>query len=102
MKLTDHLVIDATTHGGLARFLNHSCEPNCRIENWLVGRERRIGVFAARAIGADEELTIDYQVCVYRWRAIIALIMANDSFSNRTTNFSVQVSVLRLFCLKKV
>ena len=64
MALTDQLVIDATTHGGRARFMNHSCEPNCRIENWVVGRERRIGVFSARAIGEDEELTIDYQV---RW-----------------------------------
>jgi hypothetical protein len=61
MALTDQLVIDATTHGGRARFLNHSCEPNCRIENWIVGRERRIGIFSERSIGADAELTIDYQ-----------------------------------------
>jgi hypothetical protein len=61
MALTDQLVIDATTHGSRARFLNHSCEPNCRIENWAVGRERRIGVFSARPIAAGEELTIDYQ-----------------------------------------
>jgi hypothetical protein len=85
MALTDQLVIDATTHGGRARFVNHSCEPNCRIENWVVGRERRIGVFSARAIGADEELTIDYQACVYKWRVIIALIIANCSCSTRAT-----------------
>ncbi len=61
MALTEQLVIDATTHGSRARFLNHSCEPNCRIENWTVGRERRIGVFSARPIGAHEELTINYR-----------------------------------------
>ena len=43
------------------RFLNHSCEPNCEIQNWVVGRERRIGVFASRAVRAGDELTIDYQ-----------------------------------------
>ena len=64
MELTDQLVIDATKFGSPARFLNHSCEPNCRIENWAVGRERRIGVFSARPIAAGDELTIDYQVRV--------------------------------------
>ena len=85
MALTDQLVIDATTHGGRARFVNHSCEPNCRIENWVVGRERRIGVFSARAIGADEELTIDYQARVCKWRVMLALIITNCSCSTRAT-----------------
>jgi hypothetical protein len=60
MELTDQLVIDATTHGSLARFLNHSCQPNCRIEKWVVGRERRVGVFSMKKIAANEELTFDY------------------------------------------
>jgi histone-lysine N-methyltransferase SETD2 len=26
--------IDATTQGGIGRFLNHDCEPNAQVEMW--------------------------------------------------------------------
>lgn len=29
MKTGDSEVIDPTTYGNIARFMNHSCEPNC-------------------------------------------------------------------------
>lgn len=29
-------VIDACTKGSVARFINHSCEPNCHIEKWYI------------------------------------------------------------------
>ncbi len=29
-------VIDGGTKGAPARFINHSCEPNCHIEKWWV------------------------------------------------------------------
>ncbi|NUQ61643.1 MAG: SET domain-containing protein-lysine N-methyltransferase [Pirellulales bacterium] len=48
------------------RYLNHSCEPNCRF-TWHDLREqsgadvrRRIFLYALRAIRPEEELTIDY------------------------------------------
>jgi SET domain-containing protein len=28
------LIIDATPKRDLARFINHSCQPNCRMETW--------------------------------------------------------------------
>lgn len=28
--------IDATEKGGKARFINHSCDPNCVAEKWKV------------------------------------------------------------------
>lgn len=50
------------------RFINHSCEPNCRFDffdNRLDGEQaeakRRIFVFAARFIDVGSELTFDYQ-----------------------------------------
>eukprot|EP00932_Pfiesteria_piscicida_P019263 SRR837773.6090.p4 GENE.SRR837773.6090~~SRR837773.6090.p4 ORF type:complete len:114 (-),score=15.39 SRR837773.6090:213-524(-) len=37
--------------GGVARFMNHSCRPNCYAQRWVVGRELRIGLFAAKGRG---------------------------------------------------
>lgn len=28
--------IDATSKGNASRFMNHSCDPNCNLEKWLV------------------------------------------------------------------
>ncbi len=51
-------VIDAGVDGNEARFLNHSCNPNCEsvIEN------RRVFIEAIRAIEPGEEMTYDYQI----------------------------------------
>jgi SET domain-containing protein len=49
-------VRDASSGGNLARFINHSCTPNCWTE--VVGRT--IWIRAARPIAAGEELTYDY------------------------------------------
>ena len=60
MKLNGDTVIDSALAGNQARFINHSCAPNCTTKVWIVGGEERIGVFALRDIPADTELTIDY------------------------------------------
>jgi hypothetical protein len=44
----------------MARFINHSCDPNCETEKWTVGSELRLGIFATRTILKNEEVTIDY------------------------------------------
>ena len=51
-------VIDAGVGGNEARFVNHSCDPNCEsvIEN------RRVFIEAIRRIEPGEELTYDYQI----------------------------------------
>jgi uncharacterized protein len=49
-------MIDGNIPSNLARFINHSCVPNCEIE---ISR-KRIFVFAKRPILAGEELTYDY------------------------------------------
>ncbi|MBV8445710.1 MAG: SET domain-containing protein-lysine N-methyltransferase [Candidatus Dormibacteraeota bacterium] len=51
-------VIDAGVGGNEARFVNHSCDPNCEsvIEN------RRVFIEAVRHIEPGEELTYDYQI----------------------------------------
>ncbi|EEY70146.1 SET domain-containing protein, putative [Phytophthora infestans T30-4] len=53
-------VIDARFIGGIARFANHSCSPNCVMERWEVGGETCCGIFSVTAINKGEEITIKY------------------------------------------
>ena len=39
MNLSGAEVIDATMKGGAARFINHSCDPNCETQKWQVRGE---------------------------------------------------------------
>ncbi len=56
--------LDGRNSGSVARFINHSCAPNCRTE---VIRGR-IWIVARRDIGAGEELTFDYGFGLKEWR----------------------------------
>lgn len=62
--LNDHFVIDATVDGNEARWINHSCDPNC--ESVLIEDEDgdptqdQMMITAIRPIQAGEELTYDY------------------------------------------
>ncbi|KAL6055454.1 BMA-LIN-59, isoform d [Balamuthia mandrillaris] len=53
--------IDACKIGGLARFINHSCAPNCEVEAWESQGERRMGIFAREDIEPHQEVTYDYR-----------------------------------------
>ena len=57
------LVVDATRRGSLARFVNHSCEPNCyaEIKQTSESSARHIIIIAKRPIQTDEEITYDYK-----------------------------------------
>ena len=57
--------IDATKSGGIGRFANHSCSPNCYVAKWTVGTHVRMGIFAKRDIKLHEELTFNYNVDRY-------------------------------------
>ncbi|KAI0987287.1 hypothetical protein GJ496_008847 [Pomphorhynchus laevis] len=60
MTLGDSLVIDSYRFGGIARFINHSCQPNCEVRQWIVDGLRRMCLFTVRAIDENEELTYNY------------------------------------------
>ena len=51
-------VIDATRRGNSARWINHSCAPNCDIEE----EGRRIFIESRRDIHPGDELTYDYNL----------------------------------------
>ena len=47
---------DAAVGGNIARFINHSCRPNC----WFEVVDRTIWIRASKLIRAGEEITYDY------------------------------------------
>ncbi|BFF90566.1 histone-lysine N-methyltransferase trithorax [Drosophila madeirensis] len=60
-KIDDNLVVDATMRGNAARFINHSCEPNCYSKVVDILGHKHIIIFALRRIVQGEELTYDYK-----------------------------------------
>jgi [histone H3]-lysine36 N-dimethyltransferase NSD2 len=64
LALDSGMYIDARLKASVARFANHSCEPNCNVHKWNVNGLMKIGIFANRAINPGEELTFDYQLDV--------------------------------------
>lgn len=54
----DEIVIDATRWGNRAKYINHSCEPNCE----TVNEDGRIFVEALKNIQPGTELTYDYHL----------------------------------------
>jgi SET domain-containing protein len=58
-ELDDGRVIDAAVRGNAARWINHSCAPNCKS---CEDDDGRIYIEAKRAIAPGEELTYDYRL----------------------------------------
>ena len=52
-------VIDAGVKGNDARFINHSCDPNCESET----EKRRVFIEAIKTIQPGDELNYDYSIC---------------------------------------
>ncbi|KAJ1947123.1 hypothetical protein FBU59_001911 [Linderina macrospora] len=61
MSIGNNKIIDATRKGSVARFINHSCGPNCVLQKWMVAGAIRMGIFAERPIKRGEEITFDYK-----------------------------------------
>jgi Proteins containing SET domain len=55
-ELDDKRVIDGHSRSNIARYINHSCEPNA--QGLTTGK--RIWIWSLRDIKAGEEITIDY------------------------------------------
>jgi len=60
-ELDNGRVIDARMRGNAARWINHSCDPNCRT---FEDEEGRIFIEAKRKIRPGEELCYDYRLTV--------------------------------------
>lgn len=57
-RLNDATIIDGARDGNDARFINHSCEPNCEALSF----DDHMYIYALRDIPRGEELTFDYHL----------------------------------------
>ncbi len=57
-ELNDNFTIDGKGRANLARYINHSCKPNCYPE--LNEDETKVFIFAKKKITPGEELTYNY------------------------------------------
>lgn len=60
-SLDDGRVIDAGVRGNVARWINHSCAPNCET---MEEDDGRVYIYAKRKITEGEELTYDYKLSI--------------------------------------
>jgi SET domain-containing protein len=63
-SIADGRVIDGAVKGNQARYINHSCEPNCEP---LEHEDGRVFIYALRDIDVGEELTY-YYALIYEGR----------------------------------
>uniref|UniRef100_A0A665XBP7 Histone-lysine N-methyltransferase, H3 lysine-36 specific n=1 Tax=Echeneis naucrates TaxID=173247 RepID=A0A665XBP7_ECHNA len=62
LTLDKDRIIDAGPKGNEARFMNHSCQPNCETQKWTVSGDTRVGLFALVDVAAGTELTFNYNL----------------------------------------
>ncbi|TYZ59321.1 hypothetical protein PybrP1_001200, partial [[Pythium] brassicae (nom. inval.)] len=59
-QTAETVFIDARKCGGMARFINHSCDPDCHFFQVENRKNRRVIVLAVRDICGGSEITVDY------------------------------------------
>ena len=59
-KIVNTVYINANIDGGLAKYINHSCNPNCELIQWYVGGLPHMCFFAKREIKKGAELMFNY------------------------------------------
>jgi uncharacterized protein len=60
-QLSDGTIIDGGARGNSARWINHSCQPNCESIEYDDGT---LFIHARRTIRAGEELCYDYRIAI--------------------------------------
>jgi uncharacterized protein len=55
-EISNRRTIDGTTRKNTARYINHSCRPNCEVDI----KKGKVFIFAKRSIKPGEELCYDY------------------------------------------
>ncbi|XP_054166399.1 histone-lysine N-methyltransferase SETD1-like isoform X5 [Oppia nitens] len=69
-------IVDATRYGNVARFINHSCNPNCYAKVITVEGAKKIVIYSKQPIEVDEEITYDYKFPIEEDNKIPCLCLA--------------------------
>ncbi|KAL8945440.1 MAG: hypothetical protein Q9211_000043 [Gyalolechia sp. 1 TL-2023] len=70
MEFDQKMILDAT-RGSIARFINHSCEPNCEMIKMTVAGKPRMALFAGdNGVMTGDELTYDYNFNPYSVKSV--------------------------------
>lgn len=79
MSFDQNMILDATT-GSIARFVNHSCSPNCRMIKWIVSGVPRMALFAGDGqIQTGDELTYDYNFDPFSAKNVQKCLCGSDN-----------------------
>jgi [histone H3]-lysine4 N-trimethyltransferase SETD1 len=60
-RLDEDSIVDATLRGNVARYINHSCDPNCIARVVSVDGHKKVIICSSRAIERGQEITYDYK-----------------------------------------
>ena len=76
-RIDNDTVIDATMAGGPARYINHSCSPNCAAEVVHFEKESKIIIITSRRIPKGEEVGSQRPgFCQWEQSGVFALLVS--------------------------
>jgi hypothetical protein len=84
-RLNDDTVIDATITGGLARYVNHCCDPNCIAETISLEKEQKIVIIANKKILKGEEVRFFHLLLFFVSLFLLLILFLNFSFCFKLT-----------------
>ena len=87
-RIDENTVVDATKKGGIARFINHSCMPNCTAKIITVEKSKRIVIYALRDIAQSK---------LYHTLLMYTINVSQTKNSPTTTNSSVRSAARIVF-----
>jgi histone-lysine N-methyltransferase SETD1 len=61
MFRVDNYIVDGTTRGNVARYINHSCDANCETRIVTVDGAKKITIYAKKNVATGEEICYDYK-----------------------------------------
>jgi uncharacterized protein len=89
-ELDEKRSVDGSLNGNDAKYVNHSCNPNCKVEI----ENDEIWYFANKDIFPDEELTVDYnyddelpiEICKCGCKNCRGFILSEEALKNYKNN----------------
>ena len=93
--LRGNLIIDARWKGNMARYINHSCNPNCELRKREVKGLPCAMIVATRTVGAGEELLMNYNLSTMESSRFLCLCGApfcRGTMARASRSSSVDVS----------